>query len=229
MHNSNDLFGLLLRIILKNTFNPNHSGNPNDKKAENELTLAAIGILAFVGADAMKVIFRANFGSQGLSLFRVVLAFIAFLMVAASGIICFGDPEFDLDPRLGSHESYIIVSIFYVFLAFYVLIKGIKHKKGSSTLNIHPDYAGDSILLSGLIKKDGWSQRSVQNWAEPFFILTLGGLLTAINFMWGIPIIFCALSIWAHQIAGYVLGWDTVSKKMQQHGYRKDDYPNIHY
>lgn len=228
MHNSNDLFGLLLRIVLKNTINPNSSGNPNDHRAENELTLAALGLLAFVGADAMNVIFRKNFGSQGLNLFRVVLAFIAFLLIAV-GAFFFSNPEFEMDARLGSHESYVVVSIFYVVLAFYVLIKGIKHKKVSATLNINPEYAGDSSLLSGLIEKDGWSQRNVQKWAEPFLTLFSGGLLAAINLLWGLPIIFCALSIWGRQIAGYVLGWDTVSKKMQQHGYRKDDYPNIHY
>lgn len=122
MSNSNDLFNILFRIVLKNTFAPNTSGNPKDNRAENELMLAALGLLAFVGADALKVVFRKNFGSQGLSLLRVVLAFLAFLIIAGISYHL-SRPDVEIDPKFGTHKTYLISSIFMPLLDFMCLSK----------------------------------------------------------------------------------------------------------
>lgn len=112
-----------------------------------------------------------------------------------------------------------------------MLIKGIIHKKESSVLTRHPEYKGDSHLLAFLIVKNGWSQKNVQNWAEPLFVVALGVLLATINLVWGIPIIFCALSIWAHQIFEYLFGHNQVDEKIRKSGYQNpdDDYMQIRY
>ena len=229
MNNSDGLFDMLFRMVLKNTFNPNKS-NPKDDRADNELMLAALGLLAFVGADAMKVVFRENFGNRGLNLFRVILSFIAFMIIACIGYH-FSNPEVEINPQFGTHKTFLIASFFYAFLGFYVLIKGIRHKKASGGLNLHPEYKGDSRLLASLITSGGWSQQNVQSWAEPLLTLAFGGFLAAFNLLWGLPIVFCALSIWGYQIMEYLFGHNPVNEKVQQHGYQNqnDDFTQTHY
>lgn len=227
MRNTDDLFSTLLRVVLKNFFLPNNSGNPKDNRAENELMLAAIGLLAFVGADALMVVFRKNFGSRGLNLFRVVLAFLAFWAFSA---ICYilSRPDSNIDPSFGTRSTYLIASGFYALFGLYVLIMGIWHKRESAHQppDLHPYYTGDSHLLDSLVTKSGWSQVNVQKWAEPLLTLVLGGLLATINLLWGLPLVFCAFSIWGRQIVEYLIGSNPVNQQLKQRGYRsdQDDY-----
>lgn len=219
MRNSDDLFDMLFRLVLKNTFAPDKT-SPQDNRAENQLQLAALGLLAFVGADALKVVFRKNFGQDGLSMVRVALSFLAFCMISTAAFIL-SKPETEINETFGTHQSYLFVGVFYLILAFFVLIKGIQRKKESKThLHIHPDYKGDSYLLSGLISKNGWSQANVQNWAEPLITIALGSLLAMINLLWGIPLIFCAISIWGYQVTEYLFGHNPVNDKLQKNGYQ---------
>jgi hypothetical protein len=228
-NSSNDLFDMLFKLVLKNTFVPNKTG-PNDNRVENQLQLAALALLAFVGADALKTVFRKNFGSNGLSLLRVVISFVAFCLIAVLGFIL-NQPNSNINEAYGSRESYFFVSIFYLGLAFYVLIKGIKHKKASQAAHINPDYKGDSHLLSGLITTSGWSQANVQNWAEPLLTIAVGVVLALINVLWELPIIFCALSIWGYQVVEYLFGQNQVDEKIRKSGYQNpnDDFTQIHY
>lgn len=221
MRDSNDLFDTLFRIVLKNTFNPQKTGK-DDNRAENELMMAAVALLAFVGADALKVVFRKNFGRDGFSMFRVVLSFIAFLLIAGIGFYL-GIADEDIDPAVGTPLTFLLGGVFYTLLGFYVLLKGILHKRRSKQLSVHPTYRGDSHLLAFLIKNSGWSQSSVQNWAEPLFTLVLGCLLASINLLWGAPLVFCALSVWGYQIVEYLFAANPVADRVQKNGYSQDD------
>lgn len=226
MHNSDDLFSMLFRTVLKNFFVPNNSGNPKDNRAENEMMLAALGLLAFVGADALMVVFRKNFGARGLSLFRVVLAFLAFGILSVAGYVL-SRPDSAIDPRFGTRPTYLVASVFYALFGLYVLVMGIRHRRESARLpDLHLYYTGDSHLLDSLVTKSGWSQANVQTWAEPLLTLAIGGLLTAVNLLWGLPLVFCALSIWGRQIVGYVIGGNPVNERIQRQGYRnsQDDF-----
>ncbi|MFN4254425.1 MAG: hypothetical protein ACK4Q5_05425 [Saprospiraceae bacterium] len=227
--NSNDLFDMLFRLVLKNAFNPQKTGK-DDNRAENELMLAALGLLAFVGADATKVVYRDNFGKDGFSMLRVVLSFLAFCLVAGIGFHFSGE-ETNIDPKYGRHTTYLMAGIFYTVLAFYVLGKGIMAKKAANVSGIHPEYRGDSRLLSFLMTEKGWSQSNVQTWAEPLLTLAVGGLLAAINLLWGLPIVFCAFSIWGYMVVEYLFAANPVSDRMQQHGYpsHRDDFTQMRY
>lgn len=228
MSNSNNLFEMLFKIALKGIFNPPSSSNPKDNRGENELMLALLGLLAFVGADAVKVVFRKNFGIKGLNLIKVVLASIAF---GAISYFAFHFSQVDTEINLdyGSHKSYHLAGVFYAILSLYVLVTGIYHKARAAKLNFHPEYRGDSFLLASLIEKNGWKQSTVQNWIEPLIVVTLGGLISISNLLWGLPIVFCGLSVWGHQFIEYLFGHNPVNTKMQDHGYKaeKDDYTQV--
>lgn len=228
MNNSNDLFGMLFRLVLKNTFNSPSSGNPKDTRGENELMLALLGILAFVGVEAVKVVFRRNFGKQGLSLIKVVLSFVIFVAIS---IIAFklNAPDSGINPEYGSHKSYIWVSIFYAFLGVFVLIAGLYHQSQIPNNDVPLHYKGDSYLLSSLIEEKGWKQTNVQNWAEPLLVLLLGGILAYINLLWGLPLVFCAISVWGYQIVEYLFGQNQVADTIQRRGYsnQSDDFTHV--
>lgn len=181
---SESLFKQLLEYIFK----------PSTPGSENRGLLAVLGLLAFVGEEAVQVLFRKNFGKDGLNPVRVIVCFVFFELIA---VICFliwgyADHPFKVG---GSQTSFIWAGTFYMLLGLTVLIKGKKDIENSKISTKTYKYAGDSALL-GFLTSEGWSHAKIQSIWEPIFVIAIGTFLSFINLLWGIPVIYCGLSVW---------------------------------
>lgn len=215
MKNSDDVFESLGGSFFKYLID---STDDKNKSAQMRLMLVAMAILAFVGVEAVKVIFRNNFGSKGLSLFRVILSAIAFGVITGVSYTMWMENSSDMR-EFGSPMSFIMTACFYALLTIFVLVKGIVQKTKKPNDEVHPQYRGDSVLL-GFLMKEGWSQAKVQNLGEPLLTLALGIFLSAVNLIWGIPIIFCAISVWLHLIMEAIFGVSQVRDVLAERGYQ---------
>lgn len=169
-----------------------------DPVAASRITWVLLAMLAFVGEEAVQVLFRKNFGPGGLSALRVIVCFILFEIIAVIFFLfgAFADKSLDV---VGTHASFICAGIFYVVLGFVVLMKGLKGIAKAKNSDRPYKFAGESAMLSFLVK-DGWSQSKTQNLAEPVLTLAIGIFFSFVNILWGIPVIYCALSVWACKV-----------------------------
>lgn len=213
MKDTNDIFESLSGIFFKNLIDGLDGKN---NAAVTRFILAATAMLMFVGTEAVKLVFRNNFGSKGVSIVRAVLCFLAFGAISAASIAASLYPQQGFE-IIGHPISFFVMGLFYAVLAFYVLIKAIVQKARSKD-QVHPQYRGDSTLLSSLMKS-GWSQARVQNLAEPLLTLGIGVFLTAFNLLWGIPLAFCAVSVWLHQLLEAIYGISHVRDALAEKGY----------
>ena len=162
-----------------------------NKTADLKLALTIIGILAFVGYEAVKVLYRKNFGMTTGSFIRLGICFLCFGGIAAISFSCMNsDSSFATES--GTSDSHLVVGIIYSVLAFTVLIKGIvsRNRKDNFT-------SGYSNVL-GFLLKEGWSESLVQNLAEPLLTLSIGIAVCMFDLLGGVPLIFCAISTWAN-------------------------------
>lgn len=214
MKNTDDVFeslnGSLFKYLIDST-------DERNKSAQIRLMLVALAILAFIGVETVKVIFRSNFGSKGLNLFKVILSVIAFGVISGVCYTIWADNSPEMR-GVGSPLSFKATAYFYAVLAIYILFQGIIQKYRSND-KVHPQYRGDSILL-GFLMKDGWSQAKIQNLAEPLLILALGAFLLVFNLYLGIPLIFCAVSVWLHMIMEAIFGVSQVRDILAEKGYQ---------
>lgn len=181
----------LLKELMKQN-DPNGSNKP-DPNSQMRTQLFAFGILAFIGEEAVQVVFRKNFGAKGLSRWRIVLCFILFELIA---ITCFVTSQIKDALPIASPASSILSGFFYLILGIYVIRKGWSDwKEAQNNTQVHPHFAGESNLLSFLLK-DGWSQSKVQYLAEPILVIAIGVLFCGINPFWGVPLIYCGISVW---------------------------------
>lgn len=170
------------------------SGGKNEA-AETRFMLLLLGIIAFVEVEAVKVIFRKDFGSQAISFVRLLISVLIFSTLAFYFFVFSFDTDESIE-FIGSPLSFKLAGLFYGFLSLYVLFRGIVFKLNPNKEE-KADYQGSSHILA-FLKKDGWSQEKIQNLAEPLLLIVIGLFLIPINLFWGIPLVFSALSVWIH-------------------------------
>ncbi len=222
MKNDDDIFKGLVGQALKTA--PDATNEKNNS-AIIRLSLAILGILAYLGVEAIKVTFRSNFGREGMNLFKVILSSLVFGVIS---YCAFNFEEFDL-VGLGTPLSFKVTGFFYALWAVFVLLKGFyENSKAQATTHFPPHYQGDSNLL-GFLVDDNWSQSRVQAIAEPLLTFGLGVFLSAVNLVWGLPIVFCAISVWIHQAVDSRRGADRVGDVIQQKGLHRHrgDYTEV--
>ncbi len=178
----------LLKQFLISIFKPDAPG-----ATDNRGLLAALGLLAFVGEEAVQVLFRKNFGKDALDPQRILGCFILFELLA--GIFFFVEGSPDSTDKIGSHESSVWGGIFYFLLGLVVLIKGMRGIEKAKGSKKPYKYAGDSAVLGFLKSERG--EPEIQRVWEPVFVLAIGIFFSFINILWGFPIIYCGLSVWA--------------------------------
>jgi len=197
MSNSDNLFNGLVGKAINEGIN---STNEKNNSAAIRLFLALAGILLFVGAEAVKIVYRKNFGIKGFSMFRLIICFLCFLGI---GIACIsfglGDELNGRDFWFMSKGSFVVCGAAYIVLAFYVIRKGILERIKASKNQLYTDFGGEPDLLRILLEY-GWSNNRIKYLAEPVYTLLLGVLLALYNPMAAIPIIFCAISVWLHAV-----------------------------
>jgi len=163
--------------------------------ASNRITWLALAMLAFVGEEAVQVLFRRKFGVGGLDPIRIIVCFLLFEIIAVIFFIL-GTNISESMEVVGKQSSFTWAGVFYLIVGLVVLIKGFLGISKARKSGLHNNFAGESALLS-FLGKDGWSQSKIQNIAEPVFTLSMGVALSFVNIFWGIPIIYCAFSVWA--------------------------------
>lgn len=191
MNNSETFFKNLLGVAGKNLIDLTDDRN---KAATFRLTLALLGILTFVGREAIIITFRRNFPEGSLSLFRIILCFLGF---AGLGVLFFSlsfDTGEDFIRWSGNPSSYKVTGVLIFLVGLFVLIKGIiefikSRNYSSSNLN------GESYLYK-VLSKDGWKNSLIQNFAEPFIFILIGGIYSIYNFIGFIPLAVCSISYW---------------------------------
>lgn len=221
MNNNDDIFKSLLGHFINNFIK---ATDDKDKVAQFRLTLSIAGLLAFVGVEAVAILFRNNFGKKGISIIRWVLCIIAFGGMTALGFISHANKEIDRADEIGIPNSFLFTGIFYGLLTIILLLRGIKLISLSRhSQNKQVYYRGDSYLLSFL----GWKpSESIKYVAEPLTVLCTGIALCFINIFCGIPLIFCAVSVWGTLAINAVFGSGTsfgsnsVQNKLAQSGYQ---------
>lgn len=188
-----------------------------NERATNVAVLLALALLAYAGVEAVNLMFRKNFGKKGVNVYRLLLSSLAFVVIA---VVAF-NYYFDYTPDsmyMGSKSSFLATGIFYILLTVFILIKGITALSQQSDHAIHERYRGDSALL-GFLAKGSWNPALVQNLGEPLLLLSFGFFLMPINLLWGIPLMFCAISSWLHLLMETIMGVLGVRNLLSNKGY----------
>ena len=181
-----DVFSFLGRLFGSTFVKQTNFGQPHD----NRNFYALLGILAFVGSEAVKIVFRKNFGMTRLAWVRYVLCILCFAIISAVSFYMVSS-NYDFAKKSASPNAHLSSGIIFAVLAITVLIKGIKD--ANKNVNLHND--GDSNVL-GFLRKEGWKLTTIQNFAEPMLTLLIGIFLLTYDYFGGSAIIFCAISSW---------------------------------
>lgn len=215
MSQSDDVFKKISGEVVKNYLEPS-----DNKSANTRFWYALLGVLFFVGSEAVKVIFRKNFGKKGIDTTRIVLCSIVFILI---GVFAFFLSKSNNHSFAAENQTeFLIAAIFYIILSVYVLVKGFGAiEKAQKNDNAAPNYKGDSELLSFLITEGG-NQSTVQNLAEPFLLIVLGLFLASFNFLLGLPLMFCGVSVWVEQVLEKIFGVNQVQETLNQKGYNQN-------
>lgn len=214
MSNSDDVFKKISGEVVKNYFEPS-----DNKKANTKFWYALLGVLFFVGSEAVKVIFRKNFGKKGLDTIRLILCSIALILIGGSAFFLSKSSKYAFDSD--SQTWFIVAAVFYVILGIYTLVKGLGDiAKAGQNNNAATNYKGDSNLL-GFLVTEGYTQSKVQNMAEPFLLIAVGVFLSSFSFILGLPLIFCAVSVWVEQMIEKIFGVNQVEETLNQKGYNQ--------
>lgn len=212
MRESNDVFDRLgrsfLSLMLESTDSKKEGG-------ETKLILIGVALFSYLGNEVIKVVFRQNFGSNGLSLLKSILASLSFVLWAIIALLIIKNDSEELS-WVGNQTTLNITFGTYIVLAIFVIVKAVA-QKAKPNERANPNYRGDSKLLSFLMK-EGWSQAKVQNMAEPASVLALGVFLSAISLMLGLPLVFCALSVWLHSLIESFFGLSQLRDELAESG-----------
>ncbi len=205
MKEPNELFKALLGEAAKNWTKADGSNTPLAKEAARKIFWFKIGIFLFLGAAILKVIFRTNFGVKAISLFQIGIASLSLSLWALICLI-FAFINFNMDvvhynAIFGGRVGLIISSIFHFIMAFYTFSIGSKERRLSknNSKELTSYYRGDSVLLAGLLAK-GWSQKKIQERAEPLLALAISIFLSSLNPLLGLPLLLCSISLVLNQI-----------------------------
>ena len=190
MNNSrDDVFSFLGRIIGKNIVDSSNFDRRNDSGVR--ASFAMLGILAFVGYEAVKITYRKNFGMTPLAWLRFVLCLLCFAGASVASFFWANSTD-DFAKGAATPNAHIASGIFFAALTLILLVKGIK----GASKTVDKNYNGDSNVLKFLMK-EGWSQKKIQYLAEPLLTLVIGLVFCTYNYFAGAAIMFCALSSWA--------------------------------
>jgi hypothetical protein len=201
MSKADNLFsGLVGKAINESIESTRDNNNP----AYIRLVLAISGILLFVGNEAIKVVFRKNFGFKGISIGRVIVCFLCFLTFGIVGIVfSISNDGRELSDLWFGRSSFFVSGVFYILLSFYLLRKAFVQRANAIKNQDFSDYQGESDLLNTL-HLHGWSQTRIKYLAEPLYTLLLGATVFCYNPFAAIPFLICSLSVWGFGIMEFM-------------------------
>ena len=206
-------------------------GNNENRPAQLKLILTLIALAAFitllVGAEGVKVVFRRNFGKGGINLFRIILCSLGFFSVAIASFTIIADNDASVPFMISSH-SFLVTAIIFTLLGIYTLEQGIRAWRTARTSTL-TFYKGDNYRLNFLVQK-GWSERKIQNVAEPLIVINLGIWFCFFNLLGGLIFIICGLSVWFTLLEDLILGKrniQRVAERMNNNTNQQDDFHTV--
>lgn len=225
MNNTDETFNGLGRSLLK--YLVDSLGDKNGSAVLRFLFIL-LAILCFIGAEAVKVVFRTNFGRNGINMAKIISCSILFAGISFSLLFLWNNGYPDLK-WVGMQKFYLPGGVFYGFLSLVVLFKAIFEKSKPARSDVQPLYQGDSTAF-GFLSRYGWSQSSIQHVAEPLWLLCVGAGTLVYGFLLGIPIIFCAISVWVHPLIEAKFRSNHIRDTINQKGHQTrnaDDFSPI--
>lgn len=210
MKNSHDIFKENGLVALKNILS---SGD--DKGKEDKLLYAIMALLLYSGSEGISIIFRNNFGRNGLNIGMIIGCFIGLGGIAGFSFYFYFTPE-KMPEGYGSPLSYLITGIFFSIIAIFILVRGIVLIWNALEAGDLSEYPGESNLLS-FLKKERWSDGQIKFIAEPFTVISIGGAYAFFNLMGGLALMFCAVSVWARALVEIIILGNPILQKINQH------------
>lgn len=198
-------------------------GRDGNEPNFGRLILAAFFFsLAFIfcGAEAMKVIFRRDFAKDTVGIVPIIVAAIAFIGWGGwcIGVSFYATEDFSV---IGSPLSFAVTGVFYLILGIRVWARGARE------WNLSNNYEGGTALgkatLLSFLIESGWSEYKSKQIGEPLIVLALGILFSGINILWGIPLLFCAVSMTGINIFSYMRRVESAPLKAKPGGRLKDN------
>jgi hypothetical protein len=216
MNDSEDLYDNLSRGFVKDTGKHIFTNNSTTKEGisvEDKMLLGLLGILLFAGAEAVKIVFRRNFGRRGVHLGRIIISFLAFIGIS---IIAFSamNSQTEFATSTGSSDAHFITGMLYIVFALYILVQGNQVQRIAKNSTKLSEHTGDSYLL-GFLSRDKWSQDTIQIFFEPFTVLAIGIFFCFFDLIGGIPIIFCAISIWGNLLIRWLFTPSSIKQRAE--------------
>lgn len=197
MRTENDIINAHFVQVAKHS-TPNNSPNSGQLKGAGRLPVLLWCLITYIGSEAVKVIFRKDFGKGGL---RLDLIIISSLLFAGVSVYAFYQSLIinDSERQTGTSDSNFVTGILYAILCLYVLIVGIsRYYKSRKSEDIPENYLGTSFLI-GPFFKGTWRIEKIQFYAEPLLTLAIGISFCFVDLIAGIPLVFCGISTWVRE------------------------------
>lgn len=235
----------LLSYFLKETIVRLFSGGSGDlnnrNKKDDMLIFIVLGLILIVATEPLKVLLRRNIGKLSISMPRLVVACILYLIWAVIIFAIIADGKFQ-QFRIGLLAGVV----FYFLLSLFILILGVKeysvakmrYNQNKSEILQHL-YRGDSVFFVNRINKSkGQDLTKIWLKTEPSFCFWTGLLLTIVPafihpifLMLGAPLLVSSLSFWFNEWFQINNVWDVQFKKIlremqkntQQQHYNSND------
>lgn len=190
------------------------------------ILLVLLIFISYAGAESGKIILRNHFGKKGITWEWVLVACLLLVVVVVYSIFCYLDLN-DAAEFIGVQGTHLITAIFYTVVIILLIIKTLKTINQKEKGNANDLYRGDSFFLYKLISA-GWKPATVQNLAEPLLLVAVGVFMTPINKLFGIPMIFCGLSMWVQLAVETIVGIykhrNTLSNEGYVHSQHEDGF-----
>ena len=138
-------------------------------------------LIAFAGVEAIKAIFRKNYGMNSQSVVRLLLSTILFL---SGGVFSFFmvNSESSLATSIGSPDSHLVTGVVLSFMAIYILVNGLANLNQN-----HPEEAEGVTPLPDITY-------------EPWVAFAVSLVFAYFNLLGGAIIFSCCLSVWLYPL-----------------------------
>lgn len=168
-----------------------------------EFALILGALLTFAGNAAAKVVFWRNPKLSKMDIFL--------FLASAAGFVIVGGIYVNMSHKSDTtrdSDSNVVIGIIYIMLGLYILVRGISHCRNKKV----KDNSSRLKLVS--FKNKIWSDKMIHELGEPLIIVVIGLILTAYNEQAGLPLFFCALSVWLHVAKDRIMGKNDLSGKV---------------
>ena len=198
--------------IAKHLLKHSLSSNEIKKNSNNKVSLLVIALLGFSGEEAVKVLFHKDIGLKGLGIIRLIFYILCLLSLGAYELdLYYNSDVADLDQP----SKPLFGGIVLIAFASLIAVRSVIHYRLALRLNNRSSHTGDPQLLSFLLKGN-WDVSLVNYLAEPLLLMSLGIGIYFIDWIAGLAVIACSVSVWLSYFTRYFLFADTIEQSISK-------------